>query len=171
MTGQARLVAGLVAGADVLLTDANTPGPPLVPAVAAPEHVVAVDLSPFGRSGPYAGWRGSDLAVWAMGGYLQVTGAPDREPLWVPGSQAELHAGAQAAFAALVGLYEQRRSGWGQAVEVSALESTLTAHAWLVSSWAACGRSPRPASRATCSGRPTAGSTSCRSSPTTTCSC
>ena len=101
--------------------------------------MVAVDLSPFGRSGPYAGWRGSDLAVWAMGGYLQVTGAPDREPLWVPGSQAELHAGAQAAFAALVGLYEQRRSGWGQAVEVSALEATLSAHAWLVSSWAACG--------------------------------
>jgi crotonobetainyl-CoA:carnitine CoA-transferase CaiB-like acyl-CoA transferase len=136
--GEARL-RRLVAGADVLLVDGTSPYEPRVPALR-PEHLVEVDLSPFGRSGPYARWRGSDLAVWALGGYLAMTGSPEREPLWLPGSQAELHAGANAAFAALVGLYEQRRHGWGQAVEVSALESVLTAHSWLVSSWAACGQ-------------------------------
>src|SRR5436190_435627 len=78
-----------------------------------------VRLSPFGQTGPYAGWRGSDIAVWAMGGYMYFTGSPDREPLWLAGSQAELHAGAHAAFAALVGLHERRRSGRGQTDDVS----------------------------------------------------
>ena len=75
-----------------------------------------------------------------MGGYLYFTGASDREPIWVPGHQAQLHAGAHSAIAALVALHERDgRSGRGQCVEVSELESVLTAHAWLVSSWAACG--------------------------------
>ena len=75
-----------------------------------------------------------------MGGYLYFTGSPDREPIWVPGPQAQFHAGSHAAFAALVGLHERERSGRGQAVEIADLDATLTAHAWLVSSWAACGQ-------------------------------
>ena len=98
-----------------------------------------VDVSPFGRSGPYAEWSSSDLVTWAMGGYLYFTGAPDREPIWVPGPQAQLHAGAHVALAALVGLYERDRSGRGQRVEVADLDAALTAHAWLAVSWAACG--------------------------------
>ena len=74
----------------------------------APAPRSLVDLSPFGRSGPYAEWASSDLVTWAMGGYLYFTGSPDREPIWVPGPQAELHAGAHAAFAALVGSVRAR---------------------------------------------------------------
>src|SRR5262249_42320394 len=67
------------------------------------------------------------------------TGSPDREPIWLPGPHAQFHAGAHAAFAGLVGVHERSRSGHGQAVEISELDATLTAHAWLVSSWAANG--------------------------------
>jgi crotonobetainyl-CoA:carnitine CoA-transferase CaiB-like acyl-CoA transferase len=133
-----RLLADLLWTADVLLLDGTSPWP--LPAAARPDHLVEVDLSPFGRTGPYAGWRGSDIAVWAMGGYLYFTGFPSREPVWVPGSQAALHGGVHGAFAALVGLYERRRSGFGQGIELSELEAVLSAHAWLVSSWAACGQ-------------------------------
>ena len=124
--------------ADVVLTDGTSPWCGAV-LDDLPHQVVVVDLSAFGRTGPYAGWTTSDLVTWAMGGYLYFTGSPDREPIWVPGSQAPLHAGAHAALAALVGLHERERSGRGQRVEVSDLEAVLTAHAWLVSSWAACG--------------------------------
>ena len=133
-----RILQRLVWSADVVLGDGTSPWPAnlLSP---LPEHVVELDLSPWGRTGPYAAWRGSDIAVWAMGGYLYFTGSPDREPLYLPGGQAELHAGAHAAFAALVGVHERRRSKLGQRVEVSHLESVLTAHAWLASSWAGNG--------------------------------
>lgn len=127
-----------LAAADVVLTAGSSPWHARA-AGGGHQRSVVVELSPFGRSGPCHDWQSSDLTTWAMGGYLAFTGAPDREPIQVPGRQAQLHAGAHAAFAALVGLHERGRSGLGQHVEVSDLESVLTAHAWLVSSWAACG--------------------------------
>ena len=124
--------------ADVVLTDGSSPWHASA-ADRRPDAAVLVDLSPFGRSGPYAEWASSDLVTWAMGGYLYFTGSPDREPIWVPGPHAQFHAGAHGALAALVGLYERDRSGRGQRVEVADLDAAITAHAWLVSSWAACG--------------------------------
>jgi len=131
--------AAWLAAADIVLTDGSSAWHGLAVERRSPRHVV-VDISPFGRSGPYAEWETSDLVTWAMGGYLYFTGAPDREPIWLPGPHAQLHAGSHAAFAALVGLHDRERSGRGQLVEISELEATLTAHAWLVSSWAACGQ-------------------------------
>ncbi|MFN0029029.1 MAG: CaiB/BaiF CoA transferase family protein [Acidimicrobiales bacterium] len=139
MSGAKERLADLVWSCDVLLVDGSSPWQPLLPS-PVPEHVIEADLSPFGRSGPYAGWRGSDIATWAMGGYHSFTGAPDREPLWLPGSQSEFHAGVHGAYAVMVALYERHRSGLGQRVELSSLESVLTAHAWLTSSWTACGQ-------------------------------
>jgi crotonobetainyl-CoA:carnitine CoA-transferase CaiB-like acyl-CoA transferase len=130
--------AAWLAAADVVLTDGTSPWHRLAVDDAAPTTVV-VDTSPFGRTGPYASWEASDLVVWAMGGYHYFTGSPDREPIWLPGPQAQYHAGSHAAIAALVGVLERDRSGRGQHVEVSDLDATLTAHSWLVSSWAACG--------------------------------
>ncbi len=132
-------LAGWIAAADIAVTDGSSPWHDAAVAGRAPTTVL-VDVSPFGRFGPYAGWQSSDLVTWAMGGYLYFTGSPDREPIWMPGPHAQLHAAAHAAFAALVGLHERGRSGLGQRVEVAELDATLTAHAWLVSSWAACGQ-------------------------------
>jgi crotonobetainyl-CoA:carnitine CoA-transferase CaiB-like acyl-CoA transferase len=134
-TESAVVAATWLAAADAVLVDGTSPWD----GAASDEHAVVIDICPYGRSGPCAEWEWSDLTTWAMGGYLAFTGAPDREPIWVPGRQAQLHAGAHAAFAALVALHERDRSGLGQRVEVSHLEAALTAHAWLVSSWAACG--------------------------------
>src|SRR4051812_3166443 len=131
-------IGAWLAAADIVVTDGSTPWHSSA-VDGRSDRTVVVELSPFGGSGPYAGWQSSDLVTWAMGGYLYFTGAPDREPIWVPGPQAQLHAGAHAAFAGLVGLHERDRSGRGQRVEVSDLEAALTAHAWLVASWAACG--------------------------------
>ena len=128
----------LVAAADVLLRDGEGAWGRL--GVDAGPAAVDVDVTAFGADGPHAGWVRSDLALWALGGYHSFTGDPGREPVWIPGSQAALHAGAYAAVAALGGLWERRRSGRGQHAEVAELDSVLAAHAWLVSSWEACGQ-------------------------------
>ena len=130
--------------ADVLLTDQSSAWSDALPGTL-PDRVVRVDLSAWGDDGPYAGWRGSDIATWAMGGYMFFTGEPDREPLMLPGGQSQLHAGVHAALAALAALRERRRSGRGQRIAVSQLEANLSAHAWLVSSWIASGQ-PLPRS-------------------------
>lgn len=127
-----------LAAADIVLTDGSSAWHDAAVRERG-AHTVLLDLSPFGRSGPYKDWQSSDIVTWAMGGYLYFTGAPDREPIWLPGPHSQFHAGAHAAFSALVGIHERERSGLGQSVEVADLDATLTAHAWLVSSWAACG--------------------------------
>lgn len=133
-----RLLSGLTRAADVLILDEESRWRSALPSVL-PERLIRIELSPWGSEGPYAGWRGSEIATWAMGGYMYLTGDPGDSPLMIPGGQSELHAGVHAALGALAALRKRRRSGHGQTIEVSALESNLSAHAWLISSWIASG--------------------------------
>ena len=114
--------AAWLAAADIVITDGTSPWHAAATG-GRPDRTVLVDLSPFGHSGPYAEWTSSDLVTWAMGGYHYFTGSPDREPIWLPGPHAQMHAAAHTAFAALVGLHERERSGRGQVVEIAELEA------------------------------------------------
>ena len=89
--------------------------------------LVYVSVSPFGATGPKAHWAASDLTVFAAAGALWLTGDEDRPPVRISVPQAFLHAGAEAAAAALVALHERRRSGRGQHVDVSAQQSVALA--------------------------------------------
>jgi crotonobetainyl-CoA:carnitine CoA-transferase CaiB-like acyl-CoA transferase len=82
--------------------------------------LVATSISPFGQTGPYAGWAATDLTVGAMGGAVWPTGDPDRPPLRIGTDQYFLHASAEAALHTIVGAYHAARSGQGQHVDVSA---------------------------------------------------
>ncbi|WP_089936110.1 CaiB/BaiF CoA transferase family protein [Candidatus Entotheonella palauensis] len=82
--------------------------------------LVYVSITPFGQSGPKAAYTASDLTLLAAGGQLVLTGDHDRAPVRTSVPQAELHAGAEAASAALVAHHASQRSGRGQHVDVSA---------------------------------------------------
>jgi crotonobetainyl-CoA:carnitine CoA-transferase CaiB-like acyl-CoA transferase len=83
-------------------------------------HLVMVSITPFGQTGPKAGWAATDLTVTAASGALFLTGDEDRPPVHVSIPQAYLNAGAEAAVGSLIALYERERSGLGQHVDVSA---------------------------------------------------
>lgn len=85
--------------------------------------LVYVSISPFGQDGPKAGYAVTDLIVEAAGGNLGLQGDDDRPPVRVSVPQAFLHAGAEAAGAALVAHHERERSGRGQHVDVSAQQA------------------------------------------------
>ena len=89
--------------------------------------LVYVSITAFGQTGPKARWAASDLTVLASSGALWLTGDEDRAPVRVSVPQTFLHAGAEAAAAALVALHERRRSGLGQHVDVSAQQSMALA--------------------------------------------
>jgi crotonobetainyl-CoA:carnitine CoA-transferase CaiB-like acyl-CoA transferase len=89
--------------------------------------LVAVSISPYGRSGPKAAWAASDLTVAAASGQLVLTGDDDRPPVRISEPQVFHHAAADAAVAAVVGLVERARSGRGQHVDVSAQQSFMVA--------------------------------------------
>jgi crotonobetainyl-CoA:carnitine CoA-transferase CaiB-like acyl-CoA transferase len=124
--------ARLLEWADVLLetfAPADRAGWGLVPSVVAHQHprLVHCSLTPFGGTGPYAAFRAGDLVAVAMGGSASLTGDPDRPPLRCTLPTAWLHAGAEAALAALMALHARGRSGRGQHVDVSIQECQVQA--------------------------------------------
>ena len=82
--------------------------------------LVYAAITPFGSSGPKAGWAATDITVAAAAGPMAQSGDRDRAPLRVDLPQTGLHAGAEAAIGVLMALHERRQSGRGQFVDVSA---------------------------------------------------
>lgn len=125
-------VAELVAGADFLV-ESFAPGylDSLGLGYAALRErnprLVMVSITPFGQTGPRAGWAGSDLTVWAASGAMNQTGDDDRAPVGLALPQAFLHAAAEAAAAALVAHAARERDGLGQHVDVSAQSAAMMA--------------------------------------------
>jgi crotonobetainyl-CoA:carnitine CoA-transferase CaiB-like acyl-CoA transferase len=81
-----------------------------------------VSITNFGQNGPYRDFKGTNLTVLAMGGLMNRTGEPDREPLKNGGSQAEYLGGLAGFAAASVTAFGAMMSGVGQHVDVSIQE-------------------------------------------------
>ena len=103
----AATIRRLAAEADIVLED-YAPGEAASwgwdPQALADENpqLAVVSITPFGQTGPYRDYRGSELTLQAIGGPLHQTGNRDREPLKLAGHYAQYHAGLTAALAALL---------------------------------------------------------------------
>ncbi len=86
--------------------------------------------SGFGLTGPYATWRSTPLVDWAAGGYLYLTGEPDREPLQGGGPWAAFLHGTTAAIGGQAAVMHAACTGAGQLVDIGAMESIAAAHQW-----------------------------------------
>ncbi len=90
-------------------------------------HLIHVAVSPLGRSGPRAHWRGSELVCASLGGMVFVNGQADGAPVAPFGLQAYNSAGLFAAIGALCALFARVRSGRGATVDVSVAAAALGA--------------------------------------------
>ena len=83
-----------------------------------------ISITPFGQTGPYRDYKISDVVAWALGGYMYSVGDDDRAPVRIGlYCQSFLHAGGQAAQAAMMALYYREMTGEGQFVDVSIRDS------------------------------------------------
>lgn len=135
----------LAARADIVIHDLLGPQAEAFETVvvAANPAAVIVSVTPYGRSGPRHWWQATPFTEWATGGFFYFAGDPAREPLALPGHQAEFHAGLHAGIAALAGLWHARETGEGQRVELSHQEACLNDHAWLTTMWTHMGQVQR----------------------------
>ena len=81
--------------------------------------LIVTSISPYGRTGPYRSYQGTDLTANAMSGLSFGTGHTHREPLTTPLHQASYLAGVGAAFASVVALLGRDLNGTGQSVDVA----------------------------------------------------
>jgi len=97
--------------------------------------LIFTTITPYGQSGPYSHYEASDITMMAMGGYVHMTGEPDRPPVRISQDQAYLHAGSEAAVATMIALYQRGSGGPGQHIDVSAQASLLTSTVNAIPFW------------------------------------
>ncbi len=109
--------------------------------------LVMASITPFGQTGPYRDYRGPDIVVAALSGFMYMHGEPDRAPLNSTVPQVFLLAATHAAQAILLALHHRERTGRGQYIDVSALQSiawiaagTGDIHYWKEYGRIVCGR-------------------------------
>lgn len=82
-------------------------------------RVILTSITPWGQSGPYSGYKATDIVSCAMGGFMSMSGDADRPPVRISYPQSWFQGGAEAAAGTMVAYYHRETSGEGQHVEVS----------------------------------------------------
>jgi crotonobetainyl-CoA:carnitine CoA-transferase CaiB-like acyl-CoA transferase len=124
----------LVARADVFVhnmprvTSQRDTGIDAPTVMALNPRLVYVSISGYGTTGPFAERPGYDMVAQAESGLMSITGEPDGEAMRYPIPVADMTTGIYAALGVLGALLARQRSGRGQTLEVSLLESQA---AWL----------------------------------------
>jgi len=95
-------------------------------------RLIYLSISAFGQDGPDAAKPGYDAMIQGMGGLMSLTGAPDGTPGGGPQkvgvAVADLMCGMYAVAAILAALQERAKSGFGQYIDLSLLDTQV---AWL----------------------------------------
>lgn len=105
--------------------------------------IVYAAISAFGQDGPWRDRPGVDGVAQAMGGIMSVTGTADGPPVKVGVPAADMAGGMYATQSILAALLSRERTGRGQRVDVSLLDSLLAYQVVPLSMFLASGESPR----------------------------
>ncbi|MDJ0637640.1 MAG: CaiB/BaiF CoA-transferase family protein [Paracoccaceae bacterium] len=107
-------------------------------------ELVYCAISGFGQDGPLAKNPAYDQVVQGLSGVMSVTGAPDGPPMRVGYPVADTLGGLTAAFAIAAAL-ARPKPGRGTVIDVSMLDSMLSAMGWVVSNHLIAGWAPHRA--------------------------
>ncbi len=116
--------AELAQSADIVLDCERLADPEAL--LAANTGLVIVDVTSFGRSGPWRDYLAPGLVAEALGGVAATSGDADTPPLKLYGDQYAFVAGVYAAIGALAALRHARETGAGQIVRLSVHEALCT---------------------------------------------
>ncbi len=97
--------------------------------------IIYCSISGFGRTGPYSKRGGFDLVAQGMSGLMSITGIPNSPPIKVGVPIADMNAGMFATYSILSAYIHMLKSGEGQFLDVSLLESALAYTVWESSSY------------------------------------
>src|ERR1051325_3706385 len=90
--------------------------------------LIYCSITGFGQNGPYRDRPGYDLLVQAMGGVMSITGEPNGEPMKVGVAISDITSGLYATTAIVAALAARNRTGVGERIDISLLDSTVS---WL----------------------------------------
>ena len=127
----------LISGADIFVTDlqpnqASKLGIDSKTVAELSSNLIRTYVTPFGNTGPYRDWKGTDLIVWHMGGMgwespaAFVTDLEKHTPLRGRGNMGMYLAGWVAAAGSMCALFHRETYGMGQEIDVSAMDAVAS---------------------------------------------
>ena len=85
--------------------------------------LVWTSITGFGQTGPRRGYRSNDLVASALGGAMISVGHPEDAPVRLAAHQAHVSTASLAVASSLMALRHRDRTGRGQHIDVSSLET------------------------------------------------
>ncbi|WP_067674522.1 CaiB/BaiF CoA transferase family protein [Nocardia miyunensis] len=107
-------------------------------------RLIYASASGWGQDGPLAHLPGLDIMAQARSGLMSITGFPGHDPAKVGVPICDLACALYIALAVTAALRERDRSGEGQHIDVSLLESGVSLAIWEAGMYFADGTVPRP---------------------------
>jgi crotonobetainyl-CoA:carnitine CoA-transferase CaiB-like acyl-CoA transferase len=104
--------------------------------------IIFAAISGYGHTGPKAGSPGYDVIAQAEAGTMSLTGEPDGAPMRFPTPMADMTTGLYATIGILAAIQARARTGRGQLLDLSLLESQVSWLTNLVPAYFSTGRPP-----------------------------
>ena len=105
-------------------------------------NLVYCSVTGFGQTGPYASRGGYDFVAQGMGGFMAITGEEGGQPLRAGVAMADVTTGLYATISILAALRHAERSGEGQQIDISLLETQIACLANQAMNWLVGGVDP-----------------------------
>ncbi|MCD8563250.1 MAG: CoA transferase, partial [Alphaproteobacteria bacterium] len=90
-------------------------------------HLIYTSITGFGQNGPLAPEPGYDLLAQALSGLMAITGEPEGMPMKVGVALSDIMTGMMATIGTLAALQSREKTGKGQMVDVSLLDTSVAA--------------------------------------------
>jgi len=106
-------------------------------------RLVYCSVTGFGQNGPYAERAGYDFMIQAMGGIMDLTGAPDGEPQKIGVAFADIFTGVYGVIGIQAALRQRDLTGEGAHVDMALLDTQVSVLANQALNYLVSGKAPR----------------------------
>jgi formyl-CoA transferase len=108
------------------------------------QSLIYCSISGFGNTGPYKDRGGFDLVTQGMSGLMSITGESEANPTKIGVPITDLNSGMYATYGILNAYIHMLKTGSGQHVDVSLIESGIAYTFWEAAEYFATGNIPKP---------------------------
>jgi crotonobetainyl-CoA:carnitine CoA-transferase CaiB-like acyl-CoA transferase len=106
-------------------------------------RLIYCSISAFGRTGPRKDSAGYEALMQAFSGIMSITGEPDGQPVRSGASFLDLSTGILCALGISTALLQRQRTGLGQRIDASLLETAVSLLAFHAEGYLLTGEKPR----------------------------
>lgn len=106
-------------------------------------RIVFCSITGFGETGPYSHLPGYDYIIQGMSGLMSITGNEESGPLKIGVAMVDILTGLYSAISIEAALFEREKSGHGQKIDMSLMDTAVSSLANVASNYLISGKVPR----------------------------